>query len=137
MGAIVVAALVGPGWPEALALPLRAVGAVAALAGVLVGIAAGRALGDALTPFPRPARSAALVERGPYRVVRHPIYAAGLLFFCGLSLVASPAALLGTAALAVLWALKAAVEERFLLERYPGYAEYVRRVRYRLLPRVY
>jgi protein-S-isoprenylcysteine O-methyltransferase Ste14 len=137
MAAIVAAALLGPRWPAPVALPLAVVGVVAGVAGVAVGLAAGRALGGALTPFPRPARSGTLVEHGPYAVVRHPIYSAGLLLFGGVSLVFSPAALVGTVALALLWAAKSAVEERFLLARYPGYAEYASRVRHRLVPRVY
>jgi len=39
--------------------------------------------------------------------------------------------------LAVVWALKASVEERFLVARYPGYAGYCQRTRYRLVPFVY
>ena len=38
-----------------------------------------------------------------------------------------------TGALGVLWALKARVEERLLAARYPGYADYARRVRFRLV----
>jgi protein-S-isoprenylcysteine O-methyltransferase Ste14 len=39
--------------------------------------------------------------------------------------------------LAVFWALKASLEERLLLERYPGYAGYRERTRFRLVPYVY
>lgn len=137
MAVVAVAAALGPRWPSAVARPLAVAGALLAVGGVLLGIAAGRALGSALTPFPRPSRSGRLVERGPYRHVRHPIYTAGILVFLGLSLALSPAALLPAAALAVTWALKSAVEERFLEAHYPEYAAYERRVRYRLLPRVY
>ena len=49
----------------------------------------------------------------------------------------SPWALVPTAVLAVVWALKASVEERFLVARYPGYAGYCERTRYRLVPFVY
>ena len=74
---------------------------------------------------------------GPFAHVRHPIYAGGLLFFVGWSLFAGPLALVLTAALGVLWALKARVEERHLLSRYPGYAAYAARVRSRLVPGIY
>jgi cystathionine beta-lyase/cystathionine gamma-synthase len=73
----------------------------------------------------------------PYSVVRHPIYSGGILVFTGISLALSPWALAGTAALAVLWALKARVEERFLAATYPGYEDYSTHVRYRLVPFVY
>lgn len=137
MGAVVVAAVLGPPWPGSLQRPLLAIGSLAILGGAALGIAAVRALGEGFTPFPRPAGSGRLVTSGPYRAVRHPMYAAGLLLFTGVSLASSPAALVATAALAVLWALKAAVEERLLLARYPGYADYARRVRRRFVPRVY
>ena len=42
-----------------------------------------------------------------------------------------------TGVLVVLWALKAGVEERYLVSHYPGYASYAARVRYRLVPGVY
>lgn len=137
MAAIAVAAVLGPRWPDAASRPLAVAGATLILAGVLLGIAAGRALGRGLTPFPRPARLGQLVERGPYRHVRHPIYTAGILVFAGISLAFSPVALLVTVALVVTWALKSAVEERFLDSHYPAYVEYERRVRYRLVPHVY
>jgi protein-S-isoprenylcysteine O-methyltransferase Ste14 len=70
-------------------------------------------------------------------VVRHPIYAAGALFLAGFSLAFSPAALALTAVLLVIWALKARVEERFLVREVEGYGAYAERVRYRLVPLVY
>ena len=98
---------------------------------------AGRALGAGFTPFPKPADEGQLVEDGPYRVVRHPVYSGGILFAAGIALALSPWALVLTAVLAAVWALKARVEERFLAPRYPGYAEYCTRTRYRLVPYVY
>ena len=46
-------------------------------------------------------------------------------------------ALVLTAGFAVLWGAQARAEERFLVERFPEYEEYRRRVRYRLVPFVY
>jgi protein-S-isoprenylcysteine O-methyltransferase Ste14 len=69
--------------------------------------------------------------------VRHPVYSGGILVAAGIALALSPWALLATAALAVVWALKASVEERLLADRYPAYAEYRERARYRLIPYVY
>ena len=127
----------GPGWPDSARWWLKGAGALIAIGGGVVIASAARALGSGLTPFPRPAEAGELVEHGPYGVVRHPIYSGGILFLAGISLALSWWALVGTAVLAVVWALKARVEERFLEERYPGYADYRRRVRYRLVPFVY
>ena len=111
-----------PGW-------LRVVGLVVLGAG-LVGFAwAVRSLGASLTPYPRPPEGGALVEDGPYRLVRHPIYVAGSLVFLGAALAASIASTVGAVLLPILWHFKAGVEERYLAERFPGYADYRRRVR--------
>jgi protein-S-isoprenylcysteine O-methyltransferase Ste14 len=84
-------------------------------------------MGRSLSAFPRPPRDAELVDRGPFRYLRHPIYVGGVLFFTGLSLVFSVYALALTAVLGVFWIAKARLEERHLLERFPGYAAYRRR----------
>jgi protein-S-isoprenylcysteine O-methyltransferase Ste14 len=137
MAAVLAAGFLPPGWPAPVEGALDAAGVALAVAGAAAGGWAARTLGRSLTPYPRPGERAELVERGPYGLVRHPIYAAGLLFLAGYALWSGPLALLATAALAVLWALKAAVEERFLRARYPAYAAYARRVPRRLLPGVY
>ena len=84
-------------------------------------------MGSSLSPFPRPPRDAELVDRGPYRFLRHPIYVGGVLFFAGLSLVFSIYGLILTAVLAAFWVAKAQLEERHLTERFPGYVDYKRR----------
>ena len=137
MAGVVVAGLLGRGWPESASTLLAFSGVALAAGGAAVVVAAARALGRGLTPFPKPSGAVGIVERGPYRVVRHPMYAAGSLFFTGYSLALSPAALAVTAALVLLWGLKARVEERFLLAAEPGYAGYRQRVRHRLVPFVY
>lgn len=131
------AVAVGPRWPGGARTPLDVAGAALALSGVVVAARAARALGRSLTPFPVPAPAGSLVEHGGFGVVRHPIYAGGILFFTGYSLWAGVSSLALTAALAVLWALKARVEEQHLAARYPGYDAYRRRVRWRLVPYLY
>lgn len=132
-----VAVVIPPDWPSSVRGALTVVGAVLAVAGAAVAVAASRALGRALTPYPRPVEGAPLVEAGPYRFVRHPIYSGALLFFAGWSLFAGPVALAVTAALALLWAGKTAVEERHLRATHPGYADYASRVPRRLVPGLY
>jgi protein-S-isoprenylcysteine O-methyltransferase Ste14 len=137
MVAILVLGVAGPGWPESARWWLKGAGVLLVFAGAFVIAKAARALGPGLTPFPKPADRGELVDAGPYAVVRHPVYSGGILFAAGISLALSPWALAGTAALAVVWALKARVEERFLLAQYSAYAAYCARTRYRLVPYVY
>jgi protein-S-isoprenylcysteine O-methyltransferase Ste14 len=110
---------VGPG--------LTRLGWAVAAVGLVLAVWAGVTMGSSLSPFPRPPRHAELVDRGPFRFLRHPIYVGGVLFFAGLSLVFSVYGLAPTAGLAAFWIAKARLEERYLLERFPAYADYRRR----------
>jgi protein-S-isoprenylcysteine O-methyltransferase Ste14 len=102
-------------------------GFVVAALGLGLGIWAAWTMGPSLSAFPRPPRHAELVDRGPYRYLRHPIYVGGVLFFAGLSLVFSVWGLALTAVLAAFWIAKARLEERHLVARFPEYADYRRR----------
>lgn len=75
-----------------------------------------------------------LVTTGPYRYMRHPIYAAALLFvWTGVAVNASPLSVaLGLAATAML-ALRIVFEERLVRQRYPEYDDYARRTK-RVIP---
>jgi protein-S-isoprenylcysteine O-methyltransferase Ste14 len=78
-----------------------------------------------------------LVTTGPYHYVRHPIYAAILLFFVG-ALIAHPSwrsAAVGVVVVAGLL-VRIVTEERLVIQRYPEYADYARTTK-RLLPGVY
>ena len=117
MAAILVLGAFPPVWPR---LAAGSPGSALILGGLGFAIWAGRTLGSALTPYPRPNEQATLVEHGPYGLVRHPIYVAGLLVFLGYGLLASVPATAAVPLLAVLWHFKAGVEERHLAERFPG-----------------
>ena len=128
------ATIVGAGFLPPHAPGLRVAGAGVALGGAVLALWAGRTLGRSLTPYPEPRARGELVEHGPFRFARHPIYGGVLVVFVGYVLATSVAALVPTAALAVLWLLKSREEERRLAARFPGYADYRRRVRGRFLP---
>jgi protein-S-isoprenylcysteine O-methyltransferase Ste14 len=137
MGLVVAAGFAPPHWAAEAHDALSLAGAILALGGGATAVWASRRLGPSFTPFPRPLETGELVDSGPYRLVRHPVYSAGLMLFLGYSLYSSLPALAGTGVLAVVWGLKARVEERFLRARYPEYGAYAARVRYRLLPFLY
>ena len=87
-----------------------------------------------LRVMPEVAPGAALVTAGPYRWIRHPMYAAGLLFTGALAADRCTPLRVGLwLALVAVLSAKLAREERFLRARFPGYAEYARRTR-RLVP---
>jgi protein-S-isoprenylcysteine O-methyltransferase Ste14 len=95
------------------------------------------ALGRNLAAVPRPKQGATLVERGPYRIVRHPMYAGAIFIAFGWALVVAGTLTLAYAGMVVAFlAIKTAREERWLREELAGYAAYERRVR-RLIPFVY
>lgn len=75
-----------------------------------------------------------LVTTGPYRFLRHPIYAAILLFvWTGIATNLSPVSVtLGLVATAMLF-LRMAFEESLVRQRYPEYAEYARHTK-RVVP---
>ncbi|HXF45374.1 MAG TPA: isoprenylcysteine carboxylmethyltransferase family protein [Burkholderiaceae bacterium] len=83
---------------------------------------------------PEPKAGARLITHGIYRRIRHPMYTAFLLLT--LAAVAADArawrGAVWLALAAVLYA-KARREERYLLQRHPGYAEYLRNTK-RFLP---
>jgi protein-S-isoprenylcysteine O-methyltransferase Ste14 len=114
------------------------------LAGVVLmaaGVAgyrwAGSALGDHLGPLVAPTEPAALVQRGPYRVIRHPMYLAEMALAVGAPLVLGATATLAlSAAFIALVIHRIGVEERSLAERLHHYEAYAARTA-RLIPHVY
>ncbi|HEY1836340.1 MAG TPA: isoprenylcysteine carboxylmethyltransferase family protein [Rhizomicrobium sp.] len=83
-------------------------------------------------------REQRVIDTGPYAYVRHPMYAAAMLYLVGMPLLlGSWYGLIGTALLAVTIAVRAVFEERELKRELPGYTEYTTRVRWRLIPGVW
>jgi len=123
--------------PRPHALAFHVAGASLVAIGLIVVAWARLELGRSFTVLPRPREGGELVTRGPFRVVRHPVYLGATLLFVGLSLLYSWPSLILSGALGLLWAAKARVEERYLVARFPEYEEYRRRVRRRLVPFVY
>jgi protein-S-isoprenylcysteine O-methyltransferase Ste14 len=79
-----------------------------------------------------------VVTSGPYRWVRHPMYAGITLLFVSTALVwGSVWALRLDAVMAVLIIWRTAMEDRTLRQELPGYEQYAAVTRYRLLPGVW
>ena len=135
MGIVLGAGFLPPGWPDSASGLLAALGAVVSLLAALLAVWAWRTLDRSATAYPRPREGGRLIEAGPYEFLRHPIYAAGLVFFTGYALATSPAVFVPLVALALLWRNKASYEEDMLVERYPEYGDYRTRVRGGFVPR--
>ena len=79
-----------------------------------------------------------VVSTGPYAYVRHPMYSGMMLFFVGVPLLlGSWWGVVMAPAFFLLFAIRARIEERTLIQGLPGYADYTARVRYRLIPGVW
>jgi protein-S-isoprenylcysteine O-methyltransferase Ste14 len=114
-------AALGLAWP----LPLRIVGLLLFLLGL---VQAGRGawdLGESLSPLPEPMSGAPLVTSGVYGRCRHPLYQS--LLIASLGVVLAFGSLLHLALLLALAAVlggKARREERALCRAHPGYEAY-------------
>jgi protein-S-isoprenylcysteine O-methyltransferase Ste14 len=79
-----------------------------------------------------------LVNTGLYGLVRHPMYSAALILAIGVSLaLASYWSLLLLIPGSTIFILRILDEEKALHQDLPGYAEYLREVRHRLIPGVW
>jgi protein-S-isoprenylcysteine O-methyltransferase Ste14 len=79
-----------------------------------------------------------VIDTGPYAHVRHPMYASAIWLFVGLPLALGSWWSLGLIVpfkLVLLWRIFD--EEQVLQRDLPGYSEYMKRVRFRLVPHVW
>jgi protein-S-isoprenylcysteine O-methyltransferase Ste14 len=120
----------GPAWFGLARVATSVLGLGLAFVGAKQVRVGSRDLGANLTPLPYPTVNAQLVETGIYANVRHPIYGGIILGGVGWALLAaSPAALALAAILAPFFWLKSSIEERWLEQRFVGYAAYRGRTR--------
>ena len=76
-----------------------------------------------------------VVDTGLYGIVRHPMYAVTVLLFLMMPLVlGSWYALIAFAFYPVIIIVRLTDEEKLLTKELPGYADYKKKVRYRLIP---
>jgi protein-S-isoprenylcysteine O-methyltransferase Ste14 len=76
-----------------------------------------------------------VIATGPYHYVRHPMYAALVVFVIGTSLLlGSWSGMLVGAVFVLMLARRAILEERTLQAHLSGYTSYMSEVKYRLIP---
>ena len=75
---------------------------------------------------------------GPYRFVRHPAYSASLLLWATTGpMLASWWAVIPGLLAGIMMVIRTVFEDRLLISELPGYTDYARKVRYRLLPGIW
>jgi protein-S-isoprenylcysteine O-methyltransferase Ste14 len=80
-------------------------------------------------------REHTVITTGPYQYVRHPMYAAGILFLLSVPFaLGSLYGLIPASICALLMIVRTYLEERTLHEELEGYTRYATTVKYRILP---
>jgi protein-S-isoprenylcysteine O-methyltransferase Ste14 len=83
-------------------------------------------------------RGQKVISTGPYAIVRHPLYSSTLIFFPSTALLlGSWYGLAATILILATLIVRTVLEDRELQRGLEGYAEYARRVRYRLIPGIW
>jgi len=79
-----------------------------------------------------------VIASGPYRFVRHPMYAGLIQLHQSLALILGSTWTMGLAALiTALFLCRTALEDRMLRRELPGYEDYTAVTRYRLMPGIW
>lgn len=129
-----VAGLKGARWSARGRRLVKSGAVVSGGAGIALMVGGVRGLGPSLSPFPKPAPTAELMQDGLYAHVRHPIYGSLMLLALSWALATSPRALGSFGALVGFFVAKTAREETSLVDRYPHYSAYRERVPRRFIP---
>ena len=111
------------------------IGVAVAVAGSALTVWAVVLHGSRLSPFPFPVDGAPVIDSGPYRYVRHPMYSGIVLFTLGVGLgYGKPIVLLSSLTFLVFFVAKSGHEEDMMVTHMDGYREYRSRVPWRIIP---
>lgn len=113
----------------------RVVGLLLGVTGAAISVWALSAHGWRVSPLPKPVDGAHLIDSGPYRYVRHPMYTGIVVFTLGVGLAyANPVAMLSSVTFLVFFMAKSGREEEMLIQELPDYRAYRSRVAWGIIP---
>jgi len=121
-----------PAWPAATARASALLGVVLLVGGIALIVVGALQLvfARSLSALPRPTDTSTLVDTGVFGLVRHPMYSGSIWAVAGWAFCTQGLLTLAYAALlTAFFDIKATREERSLIERFPEYVAYRRRVR--------
>jgi protein-S-isoprenylcysteine O-methyltransferase Ste14 len=79
-----------------------------------------------------------VISSGPYQIVRHPGYLAGILYTLSIPLIIGSAfTFIAVGIYVVLFIIRTSLEDRTLHEGLDGYSEYARQVKHKLFPGIW
>jgi len=139
IGAFMFAGLLRSASMTMMRVPAHVIGIVCLIAGGLLRRHCFAMLGPRFTYIVTASAGQRVVERGAYKYVRHPSYAAGLLLYGGIGLGLGNwvSLAISVVPLALAYCYRIAVEERALVQTIgPAYRDYMRRT-HRLIPFVF
>lgn len=128
------------GWAKPFPLPLQIAGLVVAIFGYDVLVVWSMIANAYFTAIVRiqTDREHSVATGGPYRFVRHPGYVGSILCYLATPfLLGSPWAVLPAVFASTVLIVRTGLEDQTLQQELPGYAEYTRQTRYRLLPGIW
>lgn len=83
-------------------------------------------------------RNHKLIKNGPYNIVRHPGYSAGILFAISIPfLIGSQVVFIAVGIYVILMILRTLLEDKTLQKELEGYSKYATQVKYRLFPSIW
>jgi protein-S-isoprenylcysteine O-methyltransferase Ste14 len=127
------------GWGPEVRLSLQAAGLVLTVIGhaIVVWAMGANAFFSVIVRI-QEERGHSVAAGGPYRWIRHPGYVGAILFSLAIPfLLSSWWALIPSMGSVILYVLRTSLEDRTLIDELPGYADYVKRVKFRLIPGVW
>lgn len=121
-----------------LSMPHRELGFVLVFVGIVILLAAFKAMGHSFSVFPEPKANAELVTGGVFKATRNPMYFASLVISTGWTVAfLSVTSLIGLVLLSTFLHFKVGYEEQALRNRFgTAYEEYSKNVA-RLVPFLY